>query len=145
PDDAAGDVADLGRAEHFADLRADLLDLLVLRLEQTLERRLDLVDGLVDDRVVTDLHALAVGVLPDLALGPHVEPDDDRVRRAGQVDVVLSDGTDTPVNDLELHLVRDLDLDEGILQSLHRTGDVALEDEGERGPLALLDPVEQVL
>src|SRR5437016_2889502 len=39
PDDAAGDVADPGRAEDLADLRAAQLDLLVLRLEQPLERR----------------------------------------------------------------------------------------------------------
>ena len=38
-----------------------------------------------------------------------------------------------------------VDLDEGVLQSLHRTGHVALEDEGERGALALLDPLEQGL
>ena len=38
-------------------------DLLELRLEHALERRLDLVDGLVDDRVVADVDALAVGQL----------------------------------------------------------------------------------
>src|SRR4029450_6995221 len=47
PDDPAGDVADLRRAEHLADLRAAELDLLELRLEQALERRLDLLQGLV--------------------------------------------------------------------------------------------------
>src|SRR2546430_8493290 len=145
PDDAAGDVADLGRTEHLPDLRGAQLGLLVLRLEHALEGRLDLFDGLVDDRVVPDLHALAVGVLPDLALGPHVEPDDDRVRRAGQVDVVLGDPTDAPVNDLELDLFGDLDLDEGVFEGLDRTGTVALEDQVERGLLAPLDPVEQAL
>jgi len=49
------------------------------------------------------------------------------------------------VNDLELDLFGDLDLDEGVFEGLDRTGDVALDDEVERGPLALLDPVEQVL
>src|SRR5437763_4634862 len=144
PDDAAGDVADLGRTEHLADLRGAQLGLLVLRLEHALEGRLDLLDGLVDNRVVPDLHGLAVGVLPDLALGPHVEPDDDRVRRAGQVDIVLGDATDTTVDDLQLELVGDLDLDESVFERLHRTGDIALEDEGERGPLAFLDAVQQV-
>src|SRR5205807_2584452 len=145
PDDAAGDVADLGRTEHLPDLRGAQLGLLVLRLEHALEGGLDLFDGLVDDRVVPDLHALAVGVLPDLALGPHVEPDDDRIGRAGQVDVVLRDATDTPVNDLELDLVGHFDLDQSVFQSLDRTGDIALEDQVERGLLALLDPVEQGL
>src|SRR5262249_9618318 len=101
--------------------------------------------GLVDDRVVTDLHALAVGVLPDLALGPHVEPDDDRVRRARQVDVVLRDATDAAVNDLELDLFGHLDLDQRVFERLDRAGDVALQDQVARGLLALLDRVEQVL
>src|SRR6185369_2224802 len=145
PDDAARDVAELGRAEHLAYLRRAQLDLLVLGLEHALERRLDFLDGLVDDRVVPDLHALAVGVVADLALGPDVEPDDDRVRGLGQVHVVLGHAADTPVDDLELDLVGHIDLDQGVLEGLHRTGDVALEDEGERGALAFLDPLEQVL
>src|SRR5699024_4284179 len=55
--DRAGDVAELGGAEDLADLRRAELDLLVLRLEHALEGLLDLVDGVVDDRVVLDLHA----------------------------------------------------------------------------------------
>src|SRR5690606_30372557 len=143
--DAAGDVAELRRAEHLADLRRAELDLLVLRLEHALERGLYLLDRLVDDRVVADLHALALGVVADLALGPDVEPDDDRVGRLRQVDVVLRDATDAPVNDLELDLVGHVDLDQSVLECLDRTGDVALDDEGERRLLALLDPLEQRL
>src|SRR4051812_6985394 len=75
-DQTAGDETDLGRAEDLANLRGALLDLLVLRLEQTLERGLDLLDGLVDHAVVADLHVRAVGHLLDLVRGPDVEPDD---------------------------------------------------------------------
>src|SRR6185369_17961619 len=101
PDDAARDVAELGGAEDLANLRRTELDLFVLGLEHALEGRLDLFDRLVDHRVVPDLHTLAVGVVADLALGPDVEPDDDRVRRLGEVDVVLGDAADTAVDDLE--------------------------------------------
>src|SRR5689334_6860441 len=94
PDDATRDVAETRRAEDLADLRRAELDLFVDRLEHALEGRLDLLDGLVDDRVVADLHALAVGQVPGATLGPHVEADDDRIGRAGQVDVVLRDGAD---------------------------------------------------
>ena len=131
-DDATGDVADLGRAEDLADLRGAQLDLFVLRLEHALEGRLDLLDGLVDDRVVADLHALAVGQLARPALGPDVEADDDRVGRGDrQVDVVLGDRTDAAVDDPELDLVADVDLEQRVLEGLDRTGDVALDDEVE--------------
>src|SRR5690349_14073545 len=141
---AAGDDADLRGAEHLAHLRGAELHFLVLGLEQALERRLDLLDGLVDDGVVPQLHALTVGDLAHPLGGPHVEPDDDRVRRTGQVDVVLRDRTDAPVDDLELDLVGYVDLDEGVLQSFHRTGYVALDDEGQRSLLALLHLLEQL-
>src|SRR5215468_2494330 len=145
PDDAAGDETDLRRAEQLTDLRGAELDLFVLGLEHALERRLDLFDGLVDDRVVPDLHAQPVGVLANLALGAHVEPDDDRVRRARQVDVVLRDATDAAVDDLQLDFVRDFDLHQRVFQRLDGTGHVALEDERKRCLVALLDAIEQVL
>src|SRR3954454_24152037 len=141
-DHTAGDETDLGRAEDLADLRGALLDLLVLRLEQTLERGLDLLDGLVDHAVVADLHVRAVGHLLDLVRGPDVEPDDrgGGVRgRRRQVHVALGDRTDTAVDDLELDLVRNLDLEQRVLEGLDRTGRVALDDQGERGLLALLE------
>src|SRR5205085_1601248 len=87
----AGDVAELARAVDLADLRRAELHLFVLGLEQALERRLDLVDRLVDDRVVADVDALTLGQLARLALGPDVEADDHRVGRHGQHDVVLGD------------------------------------------------------
>src|SRR3954453_20102413 len=72
-DDRAGDVADLRDTEDLADLRRTERDLLVLRLEHALEGRLDLLDRLVDHRVVPDVDTLAVGQLCRLTLGPDVE------------------------------------------------------------------------
>src|SRR4051794_17904991 len=116
-DQTAGDVADLGRTEDLADLRGALLDLLELRLEQTLERRLDLLDGLVDDAVVADLHAGAVGQLLDLVGGPDVEADDRGGRLGGgarQVHVALGDRTDAAVDDLEVGLLPDRELQQHV-------------------------------
>ena len=48
-------------------------------------------------------------------------------------------------SDLELDLLRDVELEQRVLQGLHRTGDVALEDEVERGLLALLDLLHERL
>ncbi len=78
-DHRSGDVAELGRAEDLADLGGARLALLVLRLEHALEGELDLLDRLVDDRVVADLDAFLLGVLRVLAFGANVEADDDGV------------------------------------------------------------------
>src|SRR5690606_35769743 len=51
---APGDGAEPAGPEDRADLGRAQLDLLVHRLEQALERRLDLLQGLVDDGVVPD-------------------------------------------------------------------------------------------
>src|SRR4029079_4890216 len=88
-DHASRDVADLGRAEDRADLRLAEGRLLELRLEHALEGSLDLVDRLVDPRVVPELPTLAFSQLLRLALRADVEADDDRVGGGGQVDVGL--------------------------------------------------------
>src|SRR6478735_9120240 len=115
-DHAARDVADLRRAEDRADLRLAEGRLLELGLEHALQGGLDLVDRLVDHRVVPDLHAFAVGQLRRLALRADVEADDDRVGGGGQVDVGLGDRTDTSVDDAQRHLVADVDLGQRVLE-----------------------------
>src|SRR6478752_9070843 len=144
-DHAAGDVADLRRAEDRADLRLAEGRLLVLRLEHALERCLDLLDGLVDDRVVPDLHAFLLRHLGRLALGPDVEADDDGVGGGRQVDVGLGDRTDTAVDDADADLVADVDLRQRVLECLDRTGHVALEDEVELLARTLLHGGHEVL
>ena len=37
--------------------------------------------------------------------GDRVEPDDDRLRRLGEADVVLGHGAETAVDDVDAHLV----------------------------------------
>src|SRR4051794_38765012 len=145
PDDAAGDVAELAAPEDLADLSRPELDLLVLRLEHAAQGGLDVLDRLVDDRVVPDVHALAVGQLPHPAGRPDVEADDDRVVDRRQVDVVLRDRTDTAVDDLQLDLLADVELSQGVFEGLDRTGHVALEDQVEGMHLALLQGLGEVL
>src|SRR3984957_13569420 len=104
-DDAARDGADPRHLEELADLGGAKLDLLELGLEHALERGLDLFDRLVDDRVVADVHALALRQLACPASRPDVEADDHRGRGDGQVHVVLRDRTDTAANDPGLDLL----------------------------------------
>src|SRR3546814_20193 len=114
-DHAACDVAGLGRAEDLADLRLAQDSLFVFRLEHALERCLDLLDRLVDDRVVANLDTFLVGHLGRLALGPDVEADDDGVGGGGQVDVGLGDRTDTAVDDAQRDFLADVDLGQRVL------------------------------
>ena len=62
----------------------------------------------------------------------------------GELDVVLRDAADAAVHERELHLVA-LELAEALGERLERAGDVGLDDEVERGGLARLDLLEDVL
>src|SRR6516165_9050631 len=90
-DDAPGDVADPRHPEDLPDLRRAELHFLELGLEHALERRLDLLDRLVDNPVVADVHALPLGHLAGPSGRPDVEAREHRVRGDGEVDVVLRD------------------------------------------------------
>src|SRR5699024_1675751 len=103
---------------------------------------LDLVDGLVDDRVVPDVDTHAIGQLAVLALGANVEADDDRLGGRRQVDVVLRDRTDTTTDDPDTDLVATrVDLEQRLLERLDRTGGVPLDEEEQLGALALLEVI----
>src|SRR5699024_10808495 len=144
-DDRAGDVAELRGPEDLADLRGADLDLFVLGLEHALERALDVVDRLVDDRVVADVDAFAVCQVASLRLRTDVEADDDRVVDRGQVDVVLRDRTDAAVDDPQIDLVAHIDLEQRVLERFDGTRDIALEDEVEHVDLALGQCLGEVL
>src|SRR6476620_1351161 len=121
------------------------LHLLVLRLEHALQGCLDLLDGLVDHRVVADLDALALGVHSVLALGPDVVADDDGVRRHREVDVVHRDRADATVDDAQVDLLAHVDLEQGVLERLDRTRHITLEDEVEGVDLAGRESLVEVL
>ena len=62
----------------------------------------------------------------------------------GERDVVLGDATDAAVHERELHLVA-LELAEALGERLERALHVGLHDQVQRGRLALLDLLEDVL
>src|SRR6478752_5131666 len=144
-DDDTRDVAELRGAEHLADLGHTGLDLFELGLEQTLERLLDIVDRVVDDRVEPDIDTFTSGALARLRVGTDVEADDDRIVDRRQVDVGLGDRADAAVDDPQLHRVVDLDLEERLLERLDGTRHVTLDDEVERLDLALFECTGEVL
>ena len=54
---------------------------------------------------MADVDLFALGELLRVAVGPHVEADDDGVRRRRQQHVRLVDGADARVNDLDPHAI----------------------------------------
>src|SRR4029453_17697865 len=73
----AGDHPDPRHPEQGPHLGAAQRALLVLGREHALERALDVLHHLVDDRVEADVDALAVGQRGGGRVGPHREADDD--------------------------------------------------------------------
>ena len=66
---------------------------------------LDLLGDGVDHRVEADVDLFALRHVGRVAVGPHVEPDDDRVRRRGQQHVGLVDRADAGPDDADLDLL----------------------------------------
>src|SRR5689334_23641360 len=143
--DGPGDVADPRHPEDLPDLRSAELDFLELGLEHALERRLDLLDRLVDDRVVADVDAFAPGQLAGPFGRPDVEADDYRVRGDGEVDVVLRDRADTAADHPQADLFADIELEQRVLEGFHRAGYVTLDDEEQFLALTGLERLVQVL
>src|ERR1039457_1702658 len=143
--DAAGDAADPRHPEDLPDFGAAELSLLELRLQHALQCRLDLLDGLVDHRVVADVDALALSQFASPAGRPHVEADDDRIGGYRQVDVVLGDRAHAAADDPQHDLLAHIELEQRVLQCLDRAGDVTLDDQEQFLPLARLQRGLQVL
>ena len=94
------------------------------------EGLLDVLGQLVDHAVGADVDALAVGECLGLGVRTDVEPDDDRGRCGGQVDVGLDDRADARVDHADGDLVA-LDLLDLAERGLDRALDVGLDDQVE--------------
>ena len=134
----------LADADDLADLRPALDDLDDLRLEQALERRIDVVGQLVDDVVHPDVDALGLGGPAGRLGDARAEADDDRVRRGRQHDVVVGDVAGGLVEDVDPDLVL-VELLERVGDGTQRTGHVGLEDDPQLLGLAGLDLAVEVL
>ena len=110
---------------HLGDAQAHFLE---GWLEQPRHRLAHLVGDVVDDGMLADVDALALGDVLRVAIGPHVEADDDGVRRRREQHVGLVDRADARVNDSNLDLlVRELGQRVG--EDLGRALHVRLDDD----------------
>ena len=91
------DLTNRGTTEQLLDLRC---------WQQSFHRRTNVIDGVVDDVVQANFDVFGFRVTRCFARWPHVEADDDRLRRNGQVDVAFGDATDARMDDGDLDLRR---------------------------------------
>ena len=57
----------------------------------------------------------------DLPARAHIETDDNSLIDSRQIDIILSDGADPAVYDLDAHFIRDLNLHQRVFQCFHGT------------------------
>src|SRR5262245_4679400 len=105
-DEASGDDALARHGEGLPHLRASEHLFLPGGLEQPLERVAQVVQRVVDDGVEPDVDALALGEPGRLRLRPHVETDDDGIRRRRQQHIRLRDPAHRAVDDVQTDVVR---------------------------------------
>ena len=100
--DTTCDRTHLGDTESLQYLEGSRNLLLDLWREHTCHSRLDLVDGIVDDGVDTDIHLLVLCHLTRCASRTHIEADDNSVGRSSQQDIRVRDSTHSTMDDIDL-------------------------------------------
>src|SRR5689334_8687787 len=98
-DHAAGDLADLGDLEDFADFRVTQEALAQRGRKHAGKGGLHVIDDVVDDRVVADIDLVALGEFARLGIGAYIEADDEAARGAGQRHVGFIDAADGSMKD----------------------------------------------
>src|SRR6266704_3584863 len=141
---ASSHGADLGDLEYLAHVDQSEYVLFFLRREHARERRLNFVDGVIDDVVVAHVHPGGLGRLARSRIGAGVEADDDGLRGERQIHVGLGDRAHRAVHDIDLDLVGRKaaeGVDKGLLRALY----VGLDEKREHPRLAFAHVLEQVL
>ncbi len=112
----------------YLHLSGDLF--LYLGREHALHGILHLLYGVVDDTVLTYVHAFLFGQASCLGTGTHLEGYDDGIRSGGQGDIALADLTHGLVYHVDLYFLGGQTF-EGVLQCLDRTVHIALDQQVE--------------
>src|SRR5262249_46380006 len=129
-DAAAGHLAHLGDGEHFEDFGVAEEVLAYRRRKQAGHGLAHLVDEVIDDGVIADLDAVALGDLTGLRVGAHVEAEHHRTRCRGERHVGLGDAADASMNDAGSDLAS-TELPKRCGYGLDRALHVAFDDERE--------------
>src|SRR5690606_10591367 len=125
---AAGHGAELGAAEHVADL-GDADDLLAdLDAQDARRDLLHLVDDVIDDREIAQVHAGGLDQLARRGVGTDVEADDRGLGGGSQLRVGLGDAADARADHVDPDLVVG-QAGQCLAQRLHRALHVGLDDQ----------------
>src|SRR5690606_29088342 len=125
---AAGDRAELGAAEHVADLYGADDVLADLHAQDARCHLLHLVDHVIDDREVAQVDAVGLNDLARGRVGTDVEADDGGVGGRRQLRVGLGDAAHAGADDVDPDRLG-RQRGERFLQRLHRTLHVGLDDQ----------------
>src|SRR3989338_6136682 len=138
-----GDGTELRRAEHVAHF-GDTQDVLPdIAAEHAGQRFLHVFDDVVDHVVITHIQTFLLDYLARAGIGPHVEAEQHRAGRQGQVGIALGDTTDTAADHTHLHFVV-AQAAQGAMQGFQRATDVGFEDDIQRLLLFLAHVLEDV-
>ena len=95
---ATGDLAGLGDVEHLQHRGVAEEGFALQRGQHAREHALHVVEQVVDDGIVADLDAFALGQVAGLFRGADVEAEDRRTGGLGQLDVALGDAAGTRID-----------------------------------------------
>src|SRR6266853_2948955 len=141
---ASGDGPDLGDLEYLAHVDQSEYVLLFLRREHARERRLDLVDGVINDVVIAYVRPRGLGRFARSRIGAGIEADDDGLGSERQIHVRLGDRTHRTVHHIDFDLIG-RKAAEGMDQRLLRALNVGFDEKREHPRLTLAHVLEQVL
>src|SRR3954470_16133918 len=97
---AACNLADLGDVEHFQDLGIAQELLARLGRQHARQRRLHIIHQIVDDVVIADFHAIALGAVARLVVGAYIEAEHRRAAGMSQDHVAFGDAADARLQNL---------------------------------------------
>ena len=143
-DQSAGHRADLRDLEHLFHLYLARHDFLLHLVEHAFHGRLDVVDGVVNNRIGVDLHAFALSQFAGVGRRAYLESHDDGVGCRSQHHIVLGDLSYGLGNDVHLHLLG-RQFDERVGEGLDRSVHVTLHDDVQLVELTQCDAVRDVV
>src|ERR1700722_13569005 len=143
-DAAAGDLANLGDGEDFQDFGIAQELLARFGRQQARQRRLHIIHHIVDDVVIANIDAVALGALARLIVGADIEADYRRARGMGEDDIAFGDAADARLQDLRPHFVG-AQLGQSALDGFRRALHISLEHQRQQPLLSRFPGLEKLI
>src|SRR5574344_898982 len=100
-----GNSTDLRDMVNLANLNLTGNLLLDDLIKHTLHSRAYIIDGIIDDRVGVDFHAITLSQFAGISRRTNLETYDDCIRSAGKHHIILRNLTDSLADDVHLNLL----------------------------------------